>query len=229
MLKIVEYTQNNDFDNVKKCLEKDNTLSDSRDENSKFTLLMICSKKGYFDIAKLLVENGANINARSKTGITALMFACAEKQVRIAKYLIDSGADVNLRDRPLFSALLYASLTKEHEIIKALIEAGADVNAKNFKLVTPLMFASGINDIDTIKLVNENTIVETLPRTQLMQAQTPQAFKTSLIKDCYQMAKEQNFLATDDASLVEQFSKTPVKAVLGSYENIKITTPEDLK
>lgn len=82
---------------------------------------------------------------------------------------------------------------------------------------------------DTIKLVNENTIVETLPRTQLMQAQTPQAFKTSLIKDCYQMAKEQNFLATDDASLVEQFSKTPVKAVLGSYENIKITTPEDLK
>ena len=128
MSDIVEYVKNNDIENVKKCLESDNTFVDARDEESKFTLLMICAKKGYFDIAKLLVEEGANLNARSRTGITALMFACAEKQVKIAEYLIDSGADVNLRDKPLFSALLYACLTKEYNIIKALVEAGADVN-----------------------------------------------------------------------------------------------------
>ena len=110
MHNIVEYTKNNDFDNVKRCLEEDSSLADMRDDETKFTLLMICAKKGYFDIAKLLIENGANINARSKTGITALMFACAEKQKNVALYLIDSGADVNLRDRPLFSALLYCPL-----------------------------------------------------------------------------------------------------------------------
>ena len=67
-------------DVVKKYLEHNSSLADARDEESKFTLLMICAKKGYFDIAKLLVEEGADINARSRTGITALMFACAEKQ-----------------------------------------------------------------------------------------------------------------------------------------------------
>lgn len=82
---------------------------------------------------------------------------------------------------------------------------------------------------DTIKLCQDGNVVETLPRPKLMQAQTPQAFKTSLIKECYQKAKDNNFIATDDASLVEEYGKTLVKVVLGSYENIKITTPEDLK
>lgn len=82
---------------------------------------------------------------------------------------------------------------------------------------------------DTIKLCQDGKVVETLPRSQLMQAQTPQAFKTDLIKKCYQKAKDEKYEATDDASLVEKFTEVPVMSVLGSYENIKITTPEDLK
>lgn len=81
---------------------------------------------------------------------------------------------------------------------------------------------------DTIKLCQDGKVVETLPRPKLMQAQTPQAFKTKLIKNCYQKAKDQSYQATDDASLVERFGNQSVIAVLGSYENIKITTPEDL-
>ena len=49
---IVEYVKNNDFDNVKKCLDSDSSLVDSRDEETKFTLLMICAKKGYFDSSR---------------------------------------------------------------------------------------------------------------------------------------------------------------------------------
>ena len=74
----------------------------------------------------------------------------------------------------------------------------------------------------------DGNIVKTLPREQLVQAQTPQAFKTELIKRCYQKGKDKNYIATDDASLVEYFENTEVKAVLGSYSNIKITTPDDL-
>lgn len=81
---------------------------------------------------------------------------------------------------------------------------------------------------DTIKVCIDDNIVKTLPREQLVQAQTPQAFKTELIKRCYQKGKDENYIATDDASLVEYFENTEVKAVLGSYSNIKITTPDDL-
>ena len=82
---------------------------------------------------------------------------------------------------------------------------------------------------DTIKVCQDGIIVETLPRATLMQAQTPQAFKSELIRECYQRGKDENYLATDDASLVEKFMDVDVKVVIGSYENIKITTPEDLK
>lgn len=81
---------------------------------------------------------------------------------------------------------------------------------------------------DTIKVCIDGNIVKTLPREQLVQAQTPQAFKTELIKRCYQKGKDKNYIVTDDASLVEYFENIEVKAVLGSYSNIKITTPDDL-
>ena len=81
---------------------------------------------------------------------------------------------------------------------------------------------------DTIKVCIDGNIVKTIPREQLVQDQTPQAFKTELIKRCYQKGKDKNYIATDDASLVEYFENIEVKAVLGSYSNIKITTPDDL-
>lgn len=81
---------------------------------------------------------------------------------------------------------------------------------------------------DTIKEVKEGQVVQTLKRENLMQAQTPQVFKTTLIKDAYQKAKDDAFFATDDSQLFERYEKLPIKAVLGEYSNIKITTQEDL-
>lgn len=81
---------------------------------------------------------------------------------------------------------------------------------------------------DTIKMCQDDVVVKTLPRPLLFQAQTPQAFKTELIKKCYQQGKDENYIATDDTSLVEYFTDVKVKTVLGDYNNKKITTPEDL-
>ncbi|MBM4340801.1 MAG: 2-C-methyl-D-erythritol 4-phosphate cytidylyltransferase [Deltaproteobacteria bacterium] len=81
---------------------------------------------------------------------------------------------------------------------------------------------------DTIKMAhNDGTILKTLDRETLYQAQTPQAFQSSLIREAYSRAKEDNFVGTDDASLVERLGKK-VHILPGSYTNIKITTPEDL-
>ena len=82
---------------------------------------------------------------------------------------------------------------------------------------------------DTVKEVKDGYVVKTINRECLKNAQTPQAFKTSLLLDCIHQAQEDNFKATDDAQLIERYSNVPIKVVKGSYDNIKITTPEDIK
>ncbi len=82
---------------------------------------------------------------------------------------------------------------------------------------------------DTIKKIENGYVVETYERASLAAAQTPQVFETELILHCMHQAFQEGFLGTDDASLVEKYSDVKVKAVEGSYENIKITTPSDLR
>lgn len=81
---------------------------------------------------------------------------------------------------------------------------------------------------DTIKTVDKEGFVTATPaRSSLWSIQTPQAFEASLLKKAYHQAELDGFLGTDDASLVERLG-IPVKLIEGGYENIKITTPEDI-
>ena len=82
---------------------------------------------------------------------------------------------------------------------------------------------------DTVKVVEKGIIKETLQRERLWLAQTPQAFDTRLIISCYKRAMDLGIQATDDAQVVELTCDMPVLCVKGSYDNIKITTKEDLK
>lgn len=86
---------------------------------------------------------------------------------------------------------------------------------------------AGVPVKDTIKVVEEKKITKTLKRRELWLIQTPQVFKSNLILRAHHRAKEDKFLATDDAMLVERIGHS-VGMTLGSYENIKITTQEDL-
>ena len=81
---------------------------------------------------------------------------------------------------------------------------------------------------DTIKEVEDGVVVKTLKRERLMQAQTPQAFETKTVLKAYQKGIESNYQATDDAQMVEVFTDEKVYAVIGDYDNKKITTIEDL-
>lgn len=82
---------------------------------------------------------------------------------------------------------------------------------------------------DTIKKVDKNGyIVETPKRSDYIAVQTPQLFKAEILKKAYLKAKNDDFLGTDDASLVERIGGK-IKFLEGDYENIKITTKEDLK
>ena len=88
--------------------------------------------------------------------------------------------------------------------------------------------SAGVKAKDTIKETKkDNMVATTIPRHNLWLTQTPQAFKFELLKKAYKTAYDEKFYGTDDASLVERIGKK-VKMIEGSYENIKITTSEDL-
>jgi 2-C-methyl-D-erythritol 4-phosphate cytidylyltransferase len=84
-----------------------------------------------------------------------------------------------------------------------------------------------IPSVDTLKLsLDGQTVQKTLDRRTVWRAQTPQAFRVGLILQAFEQARREGFQGTDDASLVERLG-IPVHLVLGSEENLKITTPQD--
>ncbi len=81
---------------------------------------------------------------------------------------------------------------------------------------------------DTIKRAdNKEFVLETIERSSLWSIQTPQTFRYDVIMDAHRKALEEGYLGTDDAVLVER-AGVRTKLVMGSYNNIKITTKEDL-
>jgi 2-C-methyl-D-erythritol 4-phosphate cytidylyltransferase len=100
-----------------------------------------------------------------------------------------------------------------HSLVLAAEQYGASVLAVPVK--------------DTVKKVIGNKVIETVDRSSLWAIQTPQAFRMSLLREAHEKAMEEDFLGTDDASLVERIGQDVI-IIEGSYDNIKLTTPEDL-
>ncbi|MBW2062138.1 MAG: 2-C-methyl-D-erythritol 4-phosphate cytidylyltransferase [Deltaproteobacteria bacterium] len=98
------------------------------------------------------------------------------------------------------------------EVIQAARETGAAIAAVPVR--------------DTLKLVEGETIVQTLDRSQLWQAQTPQVFDRLWLAEALSTARENGFIATDEAALIERLGRS-VRIVAGAVDNIKITLPED--
>jgi 2-C-methyl-D-erythritol 4-phosphate cytidylyltransferase len=110
--------------------------------------------------------------------------------------------------RPLFSEATF------HAVVAAAREIGASLP------VIPVA--------DTIHLMsNDATIVETLDRSMLAAAQTPQCFRADVLRDVLVRAQLEGIEGTDEAGLAARFGYT-VKAVPGDPRNLKVTVPEDL-
>jgi 2-C-methyl-D-erythritol 4-phosphate cytidylyltransferase len=80
---------------------------------------------------------------------------------------------------------------------------------------------------DTIKRVAAGRIVETPARAECWAAQTPQVFRTEILREALAKAAAERYLGTDDAELVERLGVT-VQVVEGDIDNFKLTHPEDL-
>lgn len=104
------------------------------------------------------------------------------------------------------------------ELLKKSLTAGLEYGA----------IGVGVPLKDTIKQVSSDGMVVMTPdRSNYWGIQTPQVFDLDLLLECYQKASASGLTFTDDCGVVE-YCGYPVKLIPGSYENIKITTPEDL-
>ena len=104
------------------------------------------------------------------------------------------------------------------EMIFTCLEAAADWGAA----------VAAVPVKDTIKITDsDGFVVDTPDRSRLWSVQTPQVFRRDLLIEAHQHARQEGIQLTDDAALVEQLG-LKVKCVMGSYSNLKITTPEDL-
>ncbi len=95
-----------------------------------FTLIDACADENFY-LVKILIERGANIEAKDDYGNTPLIMASIVDWVGGVKFLIGIGADIEAKDNdgrtPLIKATVYACV----EVVKLLIESGADLEAKN--------------------------------------------------------------------------------------------------
>ena len=91
--------------------------------------------------------------------------------------------------------------------------------------------AVGVPSKDTVKIADEEGFVEnTPPRKNVWNIQTPQAFSYPLIRAAYELVQGNDMVGiTDDAMIIEKSGLAKVKLVMGSYNNIKITTPDDMR
>jgi 2-C-methyl-D-erythritol 4-phosphate cytidylyltransferase len=108
------------------------------------------------------------------------------------------------------------------EIIRDVIQAAQKYGAA----------IAGYPAVDTVKQVERTAdgavITTTIPRERVVMAQTPQGFRYEVLKKAFDEAAADGFMGTDEASLVER-SGHQVAVVMGSPQNIKITTPADME
>lgn len=103
----------------------------------------------------------------------------------------------------------------------AMIEAVIDAAAEKGSSIVALPC------IDTVKQVERQRVVATLPREKIVMVQTPQAFRYDILEEAFERARADHYYASDESCLVERLGY-PVTVLLGSERNIKITKPADL-
>ncbi len=113
------------------------------------------ASKGHLEIARALIEAGADVKAKEKTdGMTPLHGSAKNEHLEVVKYLIEKGADVNAKDKWGRTPIHWSAQKGNLEVVKYLIEKGADVNAR-VRGATPLVMSAQSNNLEVMKYLIE--------------------------------------------------------------------------
>jgi ankyrin repeat protein len=135
-----------------KLLEDSPTLVGAVDKTGR-TALHWAASKGQTNIVALLLDRGANPNAKQRSDETPLHFAIEAEHVEVARLLLAKGADANARNGSALTPLHLAVMQGSAELSEALIASGADVNARDYERETPLLRAARDGALEIAKML----------------------------------------------------------------------------
>jgi ankyrin repeat protein len=120
-------------------------------------LLGVCAGQ-YFEIAKLMIDFGANVNHRTPDGRSPVYWAAACDHEILMAYLLDKGADINLTtydELDRFTPLHVAAHYEHEDTVRVLIDRGADLMAKDLEGRLPIDLAKAGDNLEVVKLLSD--------------------------------------------------------------------------
>ena len=186
-IKLIRSSMFGNREAVRKLLEQDGIDVNAKNSDG-YTALILASSNGRTEIVAMLLDAGANVNARTNTnywGSTALIRASENKHTEIVSMLLDNGADVNATDDDGDTALMRVINCDEEddrpwyqveydiiEIVEMLLTAGADVNVVNNNNKTALDIAEETGCTKQIKkLIIKHIVAQPIPKHLEIQEQ----------------------------------------------------------
>lgn len=141
-------------DSVKQSVESDPKLVRTTDASG-YTPLHYAATGGHTDVIEVLLDAGADVNARGSRGETPLLLAASKGNVEVVELLIDNGADVNQPGSDKRTPLHKAAMVGDLEVVKALLKGGADPAAVDRGGKTPVDLAEHYRAGNYTKVVQE--------------------------------------------------------------------------
>lgn len=120
------------------------------------TILYLAISAKKFEIAKYLIEKGADINANNKTGESILFLVLKFNNLDMIKYLVENGADINAKNKDDLSVLQISIIYKKFDIAKYLIQKGANIFVKDKEGNTVLHLAIQSKNLEITQLLVES-------------------------------------------------------------------------
>lgn len=149
-------TSKEEYEIVKQCLQ--NGLDPNEIFEDRYTLLLPSTCCGDEKLVRLLIDSGANVNFRSKLGMTPIYLASQHDAYDLTKLLIDNGAIIDIPStKEVKSPLIEATIQGNELIVRVLLDAGADINIKDLQGKTALNYATE-NDFQGIVKILESII-----------------------------------------------------------------------
>lgn len=149
---LLERANGNYYLNIQDDIDVTEQIINTRDQFSETPLILAVSAQQE-SATLLLLEHGAELNARTDKGRTAIFQAIEKQDLNLLQILLKYQANVNIGDNDNITPLHWASTFENSQILAELINYGADINAQNILGITPLMFAICASQKDAILIL----------------------------------------------------------------------------
>jgi cytohesin len=149
---LLKAAENGNLIKVQTALEN-GANPNAKNNNNGSTPLHIAAYKGHVEIVKILLDRGADLNAKDNTGHAPLHWAAIEGHVDVVRVLLDRGANPNAKNNTGHTPLHNAAYFGHVEIVKILLDRGADLNAKDNTGHAPLHWAAIEGHVDVVRVL----------------------------------------------------------------------------